>query len=155
MYGVTFKEITWEEILPMWRDHLWLNRITPIEPVSAMRYLGGYDMLNMESTPYFQGMVIDDQLVGVNSGHETGNGQFRSRGLYILPAHRGQRLGSHLLLYTISIAKTLNCNTVWSFPRESSLITYEMAGFCKTSYWMQDGVEFGPNCYVLHNIDYK
>jgi hypothetical protein len=63
------KSLFWKEILPIWQTQLWPNRISAIEPNSAMVYKSGYDMYNMNTIPTFFGYYVDDKLVGVNSGH--------------------------------------------------------------------------------------
>lgn len=38
------KDISWEEIYEMWSSNLLIDRVSPIQPVSTMQYLGGIDM---------------------------------------------------------------------------------------------------------------
>lgn len=129
------QEIDWKIIQPVWSQHLWPNRSSPIETNSAMIYLNGIDMKNMEYIPTFFGYFHIDRLAGVNSGHMCADGTYRSRGLYVFPEYRGMGIGSKLLTATIDRAKNLNAKLVWSLPRKTSWSTYRRAGFVLTSEW--------------------
>ena len=70
---ITYKRITWEEILPMWEEGM---PNMSKEPTSAMgMYLHPetedslYDLQHMEGAPTFYGAFDGDKLIGVNSGH--------------------------------------------------------------------------------------
>jgi hypothetical protein len=67
------KEISWQEILPIWQNKLWPGRTSPVETNSAMKILTGHDMYNMYTTATFFGYIVDNQIVGVNSGHGCSN----------------------------------------------------------------------------------
>ena len=128
-------KIAFEDILPIWRDYLWLERVSDITNTSAMTYLGGYDLLNMQSEPTFFAYMIDNKIAGVNSGHMTMNNTYRSRGLYVFDAYRGKGLGTRLLKATIEQAKLEDASMCWSYPRQSSWKTYLNAGFSLASDW--------------------
>jgi len=128
------KKLTFEEVLPIWRDHLWPERESSIDSNSAMCYLGGYDLQNMTS-PTFFAYVIDNEIAGVNSGHRTINDGYRSRGLYVFERFRGKGIGTQLLKATIEQAKLEHCNMCWSYPRKSSWKSYLNAGFELASDW--------------------
>lgn len=153
---MSIREITFEEILPMW-EHLWEGRKSPIEPVTSMVYLGGYDMsIKTAYEPMFLGVFDEDnpdELVAVNSGVRTSPTLYRSRGLYVLESHRRKGFASWLLEETVDQARTEGCIWVWSLPRQSAYPTYVQAGFNKTSEWIENEVEFGPNCYVIRSLD--
>lgn len=101
-----------------------------------MRYGGGYFGLDyIPDTTYFA-LLVDDKIVGVNSGHTTPDNLYRSRGLWIEKEYRGKGLGVPLLTAGITKAQQLNCDGVWSFPRDTSQKTYEAAGFTITSDWI-------------------
>jgi GNAT superfamily N-acetyltransferase len=129
------KSLFWEEILPIWKTQLWPNRISLIEPNSAMCYKSGYDMYNMSTTPTFFGYYINDILAGVNSGHSCSNGEYRSRGLWVFPEYRNKGIGKQLLLATIEQAKHEQADFIWSFPKRTSSKTYQSAGFVISSDW--------------------
>jgi GNAT superfamily N-acetyltransferase len=129
-------ELNWGEIQYVWNSYLWPNRSSAIEPVSAMCFLNGYDMANMVSTPTFYGYIIDDTIVGVNSGHSCPNqNNYRSRGLWVYPNHRGQGIGQKLLTATIEQGQREGYTEIWSYPRRSSWHTYRAVGFELASAW--------------------
>ena len=153
---MSIREITFEEILPMWQQ-LWEGRKSPIEPVTSMVYLGGHDMsIKTAYEPMFLGVFDEDnpdELVAVNSGVRTSPKLYRSRGLYVLESHRRKGFASWLLEETADQAWTEGCTEVWSLPRQAAYPAYVKAGFRKTSEWIDDGVEFGPNCYVMRYLN--
>ena len=64
-------KISFDTILPIWRDKLWPNRESAIEPISAMTwpFEGAPDPIDMsifDYEPTFWGVYIDDKLVGFN-----------------------------------------------------------------------------------------
>lgn len=143
--------ISFEEILPIWRDFLWPDRTSPIESNSAMVYLGGYDMFNMETTPTFFAYKIDGKIAGVNSGHMCAGNQYRSRGLFVFEEFRGLGIGTKLLISTINQGKRESATMCWSYPRDTSWMTYHNAGFEKVGNYISG--ETGNNAYCIY--DYK
>jgi GNAT superfamily N-acetyltransferase len=129
--------ITWAEILDIWSTKLWPNRVSPIQPNSAMCYLQGHDMFNMQAQPTFFAYKINGNIVGVNSGHATNNNTYRSRGLWVDTNFRNQGIGKQLLLATINQAVNENSNMIWSLPRQTSWNTYKSAGFELGSSWFK------------------
>lgn len=123
------KEITFDEILPIWRDYLWPSRTSDITPTSAMHYMEGYDLINMSYTPTFFAYIINGEIAGVNSGHMCMNGRYRSRGLYVFERFRGKNIGTELLIATIEQARLEGANLCWSYPKDTSWKTYAKAGF--------------------------
>jgi GNAT superfamily N-acetyltransferase len=148
----SLKKITFEEIYPIWRDYLWPNRISPIETNSAMLCTTTgekkYDMKNMNTKPTFFGYYINNELVGVNSGHMCGDNTYRSRGLYVLEKYRRMRIGTRLLLATIAQSKKEGADMCWSYPRDTSWNTYFISGFVLCSDFVED--ENGKNAYCVH-----
>lgn len=152
------KEITFEEILPFWKDKLWPNRCSAIEPVSAIQYDGKIDMSIMERKPTFFGYFIGDKLVGVNSGFKTKDevisftdaehALYRSRGIFVDPLYRGHGIAERLLQAVEDQAKKEGCFILWTMPRQSAFHVYEKFGFERTSEW-SDAHEFGPNCFAV------
>jgi GNAT superfamily N-acetyltransferase len=129
-------ELNWEEIKYIWTEYLWPARSSPIEPVSAMCFLNGYDMANIQSTPTFYGYIIDDRIVGVNSGHACPDQHnYRSRGLWVNPNYRGRSIGQQLLTATIKQGLQEGYTQIWSYPRKSSWSTYRAVGFVLASEW--------------------
>jgi len=141
--------ITFEEILPIWRDYLWPDRVSPIESNSAMVYLvGGYDSFNMQTAPTFFAYKVDGKIAGVNSGHMCARKQYRSRGLYVFEEFRGMGIGTRLLLATIQQGKKESATMCWSYPRNTSWTTYHHAGFKLTSEYIEG--ETGYNAYCIY-----
>lgn len=128
------KRITFDEILPIWKDKLWPGRESAIEPMSAMTwpYEGDpkpIDMSIFEYEPMFWGVYIDNKLIGVNSGHRTTDQAYRSRGIWVDPAQRGKRISQTLFALLTHQAQIEGCDMVWSIPRKSALQAYTNAGF--------------------------
>ena len=152
MSDVEIRSIDWNTILDVWQHHLWVGRSSPIEPTSAMTLNRQYDMSYMDTNPVFWGAYIDGELVGVNSGHSAGLNQFRSRGLFVFPEHRGKMIGQLLIQAVVDYARSAGCELVWTIPRKGSFGTYQRVGFKQISDWFTDSVEFGPNCYAVYEL---
>lgn len=129
------KQINWEDILPIWQDKLWPGRTSPIEPNSAMMLLSGHDMYNMSTTATFFGYIVEDQIVGVNSGHACSDNTYRSRGLWVDYDYRNLGIGTKLLVATYEQGLAEGYSTTWSYPRQTSWPTYSRAGFELVSSW--------------------
>jgi len=146
------QQITFEQILPIWKNKLWPNRVSPIETHSAMTWSSfhpnqPYDINVFTYPVYFFGSYNNDRLIGVNSGHLTSPTEFRSRGLWVDPEFRGMGLAKQLLEKTIQQAIQSNASLIWSLPRMLSLHAYTSAGFTTVGEMINEGVEFGPNIY--------
>jgi len=113
-----------------------------------MQYLGGHDIKNMDYAPTFIAYFLDNQIVGVNSGHKCSDNGYRSRGLYVFPEYRGRGIGVELLKETIKLGKTTGCTYVWSYPKNSSWKTYSKAGFNLSTDWEKS--ENGMNAYCIY-----
>jgi GNAT superfamily N-acetyltransferase len=145
------EEITFEEILPVWRDKLWPGRVSIIEPASSMLYLGGYDVyIKFLNQPRFFAVKHDGEIIGVNSGHQTDNVHFRSRGIYTDIRYKG--VGRMLIDAVQQMALEFKCTKLWSCPRQSAMPFYEACGFKRTTDYFEDDMEFGPNCYCLKEL---
>lgn len=144
-------EISFEQIIPFWRSLWpWSNKET-LEPHSCMRYGGGYFGLDYIPNITYFALLVDDKIVGVNSGHTTPDNLYRSRGLWIEKEYRGKGLGVPLLTAGITKAQQLNCDGIWSFPRDTSRKTYEAAGFTLTSDWIISDNNI-KNAYCLKKL---
>ena len=139
--------ITFEEIYSIWNTQLWPTRQSNIETHSAMNFLGGYNMKNMISTPTFFAYKLGNKIVGVNSGHLCHDNSYRSRGLFVFHEYRKQGIGKILLLATIDKGKDECADYVWSYPKQSSWLTYEAAGFTLASIWEQSELDLNAYCY--------
>ena len=140
------QHISFEEILPIWRDYLWPNRVSAIENTSAMTFLGGYDLKNMVSSPTFFAYLIEGKIAGVNSGHKCADNSYRSRGLWVFPEYRGNHIGRKLLQATIVQGIKEGVNYVWSYPKFSSWKTYQSSGFLLSSDWEQSELDINAYC---------
>ena len=157
-------KISFEETSNVWQRELWpgrenINKLSTLtiknNKLEQQTYIKRY-----ESTVVFFGLKYTnhyyeekEELVGVNSGAQCGLKLYRSRGLWINPKHRGLGAAKDLLNAVIEEGKSRGCNVIWSLPRINSLYAYENIGFRKQSDWIEDDVEFGPNCIVTRPID--
>ena len=141
--------ITFEEILPIWRNHLWPDRTSLIESNSAMCYKDGYDMFNMNTIPTFFAYKINNEIAGVNSGHMCKDNQYRSRGLFVFEKFRGLGIGTKLLIATIEQGRKENAHMCWSYPRDSSWKTYSSAEFLLDGEFSIS--ETGNNAYCYYH----
>lgn len=141
------EKISFSEILPIWKNYLWPNRVSDITPTSAMSFMGGYDLQNMSPNPTFFAYIIDDEIAGVNSGHMCKDNEYRSRGLYVFEKFRGAGIGAELLTATIERAKEEGATLCWSYPKDSSWNTYAKAGFFLVSEF--EASENGNNAYCM------
>lgn len=147
------KLVEFDTILPIWQDKLWPNRKSPIKSMSSMTFDGKYDMSIYENyEPFFWAIYYDNEIVAVNSGHQTHQLEFRSRGLYASPEHRGKGLAKMLLQETIMCAEAVGALRVWTVPRQGSEHAYVSAGFELVGDWFDEGMEYGPNIYAVREL---
>jgi GNAT superfamily N-acetyltransferase len=151
-------KISFEQICNVWKVELWPDRVSAIEPQSAMTWpFEGtpeqYDMNIFEYNPVFWGVYIDNKLVGVNSGHRTTDTQYRSRGIWVNPQYRKHGVSQMLFNMTEHQAKIEGCNMIWSIPRKSALPAYTKFGFETVGDYFDEGMEFGPNIYVSKDLN--
>ena len=143
--------ISFEEILPIWRDFLWPTRTSSIDSHSAMDFKAGYDLQNMNSIPTFFAYMIDNKIAGVNSGHMCRDNSYRSRGLWVFPEYRGKQIGKQILIATIQRGISEGASYVWSYPKDTSWKTYNSAGFELASTW--EISETGTNAYCKYVVN--
>ena len=143
------KKIDYQDILPIWETKLWAGRDSKIEEMSCMIYQKGYNIQIFDLyKPTFWGIYHENELVAVNSGHRTSETDYRSRGLWVDINYRRRGLTKLLFNALSEQAKKEKVSLVWSCPRKAALAAYEASSFQKTSDWFDEGMEFGPNCYV-------
>ena len=142
------RPITWSQIKKIWHTRLWPDRTTAIESTSAMCYLSGHDINNMNYDPTFFGYFVHHKIVGVNSGHLCADNSYRSRGLWVDKDYRGNGFGRQLLEAAINRAKLESANFIWSFPRKSSWSTYKSVGFKRTSKYTKSETS-DTNAYCI------
>ena len=154
-------EITFKEIKPMW-ERLWPGRDF-IRPVVSMTSHSTWDLSIYEKAQDGEGLyagkffgVYNDrgELVAVNSGHQTSDTHFRSRGLFVAPGYGGRGLGQLLLQTVINLAEENDFEMIWSFPKVNAFKTYRAVGFkCykgeyKDTYQVNGVMQKGWNSYA-------
>jgi len=145
--------IDFDIISAVWKQQLWTNRKSEICPMSSMQFLGGTDMSIYEKyVPSFWAVFDNDNIIGVNSGFATADTRYRSRGIWVDPDYRNKGIAQLLFGQIDKQAKQENKSVCWSIPRKTALPAYEKAGYVKCSDWFNEGMEFGPNCYVKKSI---
>ena len=143
------KLISYDEILPIWREKLWPGRTSEIETHSAMMLMQPIEMKNFELPVEFIGFFLRGKLNGVNSVHKCADDTARSRGLWVEEEHRNYGIGHLLLIDTIERARNMGANALWSYPRKSAWHVYEKAGFFLTSEWEESETsEANAYCYL-------
>lgn len=160
----TVEKVGFDDIYHIWQEELWpgrsiINKISTLtirnnkleQQTNIKRYEATVVFFALKYTSHYY--VKKEKLVGVNSGAQCGSKLYRSRGLWINPRHRGLGFAKELLNAVMEEGKNRDCNEIWSFPRKDSLYVYENIGFKKQSNWIEDDVEFGPNCIVTRPID--
>ena len=164
MSSYEYLQTTFENIYDLWNEGLWPNRISKIEDRSALSFdvplwknYGNVSITKQreriwEYKPTFWVVREDNEIIGANSGFKTDDRVYRSRGLYVVPEKRGQGISRMLLKLTIETAKKEECGVIWTMPRKSALPAYESVGFNKIGGWIDEGVEFGPNCIAIKQI---
>ena len=145
------RPITWNQIQKIWHTKLWSHRTSAIESTSAMVYLEGYNIKNMNFSPTFFGYFVEDKLVGVNSGHLCADNSYRSRGLWVDKDYRGNGFGRQLLEAVIDQGKLESADYIWSYPRKTSWPTYKSVGFKKTSIWIKSDTS-EANAFCKKNL---
>ena len=147
----SIRQISFEQILPIWKNELWPDRVSPIESCSSMVYLDNSYTDNFSLPAWFLGCFVDSTIVGVNSGHMCVDGSARSRGLWVNSAYRNNSIGKTLLVETTKIAVIHGATSIWSFPRKSSFSTYAKAEFTQTSQW-QESETSEANAYCVLSL---
>jgi len=143
--------VDFRTVLPLWRQ-LWPERQSPIEPVSTMKYLGGFDTkIAKQYQARFFGMYHSDQLIGVISGHPTSPLHYRTRGIYVLPEYQRHGIGRRLILIAFDAAVASGQQLIWALPRVTSATLFEKCGFTKLTIPVKDRFEFGPHIYVMRS----
>jgi GNAT superfamily N-acetyltransferase len=135
------------EILPVWREFLWPQRESRIEPVSAIGENGTIDLSWLESRPDFWKLNRENKIIGVVSSlSSTFHGSVRLRGLWVAPEFRGEGLGKLLVESVVDEALSQNIRRVWTMARNSALPFYLSYGFTNPRHI--EGYEFGPHVLV-------
>lgn len=143
------REISFDEILPIWKYYLWPERTTTIQPMSSMLFLGETDIKIYDKyKARFCAVEHQGQIIGVNSCHQSGPDHMRSRGIYVDPKFRRHGVSKLLFDFVKKYAAESECELIWSLPRLSALPAYLGNGFEICGEVINYGVEYGPNVYV-------
>ncbi len=146
MSDVRIESSSFEEIFPFWRDQLWPQRKSSIDPCSAIHHDGHISMDIMNSNPTFYKAIKDDQICAVVSGLATSTEFYRFRGLWVHPDYRNQGIGCALIEHVSRIAVNGGYKQIWSMPRYTTLQFYLKNGF--RAYNQTKAYEFGPHYFV-------
>lgn len=147
---IEFKEVRYEDILPVWENQLWPGR-TDIKPMSSMKFLKGYNIsIYNKYKPYYIAAYRDNEIVGVNSGHPVTENMYRSRGLWVDPSMRGQGIAKTLLVHTDEQAAKAKCEYIFTVPRKDSQYPYLSVGYNLVGDWHQ--TDTGINIWAIKHL---
>ena len=144
--SVEIKEISFEDILPLWKNNLWPERTSKIEPTSAINIEAKIDMSIMTYSPHFVGVFANLRLVSVLSGHQTSEKNYRLRGLWVAHEFRNLGYGTKIMDHMILNAKQLGFDQVWILNRVYNEDYFKKFGFERL--FKVDTFEYGPH-YVM------
>ena len=147
---LVFEECEFETVLPIWKSELWPKRQSPIEPLSAIAPNLEIDMNIMQNNPLYVVCKENGKIAGVGSGHPTGNGSYRIRGIFVSPNFRNRGIASALLQLQIQNAKRLKMKFVWLLSRNGNDELYITNGFHITT--RTDKYEFGPHSVMRIDV---
>ena len=150
---LTLELCPFEEILPSWRDHLWPERQSPIEPISWLNHRAEVDSsVPSHAEPIFFVMKdLHGKTCAVVSGHKTDPFMFRSRGLWVHPDWREKGVGTVIMRALENEARSLGSKVIWTMPRQSAAHFYEKNGFSLEK--QIEGFEFGPHWLALKSLE--
>jgi len=155
---VTIQPSSFQEVKPIWAEHLWPQRKTPIEATSPIQLGGDIDTTLLEKEAVFLKALListkpnkSNPIIGVLSGFFTTSEHFRIRGLYVFPDYRRQGVGEALFWQIQKHAAKQDSKKLWSLVRQTAWPFYQSCGFEKISDWTNN-YEFGPNCFAVKPI---
>jgi len=150
------RKISFDQILPIWRNELWPDRQSAIETHSAMTWPYSWpdkeidmEIFNYDAT--FFGVFSKQKLIGVNSGHKSSEVEYRSRGIWVDPAFRKTGVAQTLFDMTAEQALTEGCEMIWSIPRKTALKAYTKFGFMTVGDFFNTETS-DANIYVLKRL---
>jgi len=178
---INIRRAEFAEIEKLWRERLWPQRKSAIEPNSAMILGGGIDLSYMNEEPQFwiaedlrEDLRTDSQdesqgesperprAIGCLSGHFAGEftdrnrpGRlYRSRGLWVDQSRRRRGIARQLMRELIEHARSQDAVAIWTFPRKTAMPFYESMGFRMWSTWLpqQEG-DSDLNCYAILELE--
>lgn len=154
--NLIIKTASFEEILPLWRDQLWPDRQSTIEPLSMIDSQGRIDLglreLALLRPPVFFKLTapLGSPPVGCQGIQRTGLRETRLRGLWVAPELRGQGWGRRLVETALEDARTRGENRVWVMARSSAEDFYAACGL--RAYDRVTGYEYGPHVLMERRL---
>lgn len=134
MSEIVFRQLSWNEIKPIWDKKLWSYR-EDNRPHSSMTMKGGSDYTIHDRYKWraYGAVKINNRrvetIVGCNAGHKSGPRDYRTRGLFVEDSVRGLGIAGELFSLLETQAKMECCRWLWSYPRLSALPVYQKMGF--------------------------
>lgn len=146
--AIVLTEISFSEMLLVWKNQLWPKRQSIIEPYSAINIDGEIDdqIVRMQPEAHFFAIYQKNQIVAVTSFHKTSNNEYRLRGTWVHDNYRGQGLGKKLIS-TLIKKNFEKGDKIWTLSRDSSKLFYEKIGF--SFFKMVQGYEYGPHSIMV------
>lgn len=146
----TILKSDFETVSVIWKNHLWPERIEPIEATSALLFKEGIDLNYKSSKAFFIKAEANQKIIGVCSGHQTGSQEFRARGLWVSENFRRKGIGSKLFISIEKEAQRREGSRLWTLARHSSIKFYHSVGmknFGKTYKF-----EYGPHFWMTKTL---
>jgi GNAT superfamily N-acetyltransferase len=146
-------EITTSELLETWRRQLWPERRSPVELRSALSRRLAID-LNLQSEGW--GLLRlglrnnQAEWAAVSCLQQTANFEWRLRGTWTHPDHRGRGFGRELAEALFTMARGQDAKVVWTLARASAFGFYTRLGFmieCETCQF-----EGGPHLLMCRAV---
>lgn len=137
------RTISFEEILPVWKNFLWPERVSVIENVSCVDQLGNIDVIIRQYKSEFFGCFESTELIGVVSCHPINQEVMRIRGIYVFEAYRNKKIGRDLIKQVEKTVFEQNYKKIFGLVREKNENYFKGVGF--VSYGRTGVFEYGPH----------
>ena len=148
----TTAEVDFEIARDVWAHELWANIADKIKPMSSLISPTQIDMsIYKKYQPKFWAVYFDTNIVGINSGHQTSEISYRSRGLWVSSDHRGRGIEKKLLMSVLEESMHYNCEYCWSMPRFDASGAYTSVGFVQQGGWFETDTS-DKNCYAICSL---
>lgn len=149
-------ESTFEQIQPIWREKLWPERESAIEPASAIAPNGCIDSAWLQAhalfwhVPSAAGETDETDEITAVISLLVKDDSARVRGLWVHPALRGQGIARKLIQHALLEARKLGARQAWTMARHSAIGFYSSVGFA--TYAETDAYEYGPHALMRINL---
>ena len=148
--NIEIREVSFETVLPVWKDSLWPGRVSAIEPISCIGFDGQIDISIQNYQGHFFGAYARSELVGVISCHPVTSDMMRLRGIFVKSGNRGQQVGEKLIQKVKDAARQAGMRLVFGLVRERNQSYFEKNGFHFRKKVI--GYEFGPHVIMVWEI---